>query len=395
MELILTNCLTVPVPLLGPDPQQSVYSNILESIQLVVKKGKNTYSWLGKDCLPDVFGKLQATAIIEYPEDAKKYGLVMDGLEGDIEDGVPGKTGEQGGTITRRSSVSSIASEDSKSQFRSLAKLSQQFLQVFLVGYDILSLPQASEMIQGTLSVEAYAAIGSAHAHLSNRYDPNAGTPPSLENPQEFRRAAQRGLKTKIRRLYDIANVFLSVGLLRKVDNSPGSGNSTDAMASSRRPNFQWAFHMSPRQIQESFIAQRLERTPLRSIAPQQAQWSVSNSGSSDLTSKTTPITAGGNVMGPPDSDVTKDSNDINETSPSGDSIGTPSEENTNPFSSNAENGHCNLLANIHQSGGAFHPSYLASSDAPPTTPGLFRRHSLPTQTQSNATSVASSSQQD
>ncbi len=62
-----------------------------------------------------------------------------------------GGGGGGGGRQSRNASMSSIASDDSKNSFRSLAKLSQQFLQVFLVGYDVLSLPQASEMIQGTL----------------------------------------------------------------------------------------------------------------------------------------------------------------------------------------------------------------------------------------------------
>ena len=161
---------------------------------------------MGKDYRPDVFGKLQAKAVSEYPEDAKKFGLIPGETQSD------GSEPNDEGRFSRRSSFSSVSS-DERTAFRSLAKLSQQFLQVFLVGHDTLSLPFASELIQGTLSKEEYAKIGSAHAHMATRCDPNA-LAPDLENPLEFRRAAQRGLKTKIRRLYDIANVFLSVGLL-------------------------------------------------------------------------------------------------------------------------------------------------------------------------------------
>ena len=224
--------------------------NILESIQVVVKKGKNTYSWMGKQCLPDIFGKLQAQAIAEYPEDAVKYGLKTPDDDA-TDDGSITTTGT-GGKPSRRGSMSSNASEDSKNSFRSLAKLSQQFLQVFLVGYDVLSLPQASEMIQGTLSAEAYAAIGTAHAHIASRFDPTAAPPPCLDNPAEFRRAAQRGLKTKIRRLYDIANVFLSVGILRKVEGATGS-STIDVLSSNRRPNFAWAYEMSIKEVQEMY----------------------------------------------------------------------------------------------------------------------------------------------
>ena len=376
--------------------------NILESIQLVVKKGKNTYSWLGKDYLPDVFGKLQSTAITDYPEDAKRYGLTTADEDPNATDG--------DGIQSRRNSMSSIASDDSKNTFRSLAKLSQQFLQVFLVGYDILSLPQASEMIQGTLSAEAYAAIGSAHAHLATRYDPHAPPPPCLENPLEFRRAAQRGLKTKIRRLYDIANVFLSVGLLRKVDASPTT-STIDALSSNRRPNFQWAFHMSPKQVQERFLTQKRnnlshpqllppsvlalaqvsskadERTPLRTIAAQ-GQWSSKQ----DAAEQTTPVASGSKAQ--PDSATTDGScppsAESNETTPAGDSMGTPSEENTAVFQDSEKNSSRVLLANIHQSGGAFHPSYRAKS----ATPGMLSRLvTLPTQ--QVVASASSTSNQD
>ena len=367
--------------------------NILESIQLVVKKGKNTYTWLGKEYLPDVFGKLQVTAITDYPEDAKKAGLVA----GEEDSDAP-KNDE--GAMSRRNSMSSIASDDSKNTFRSLAKLSQQFLQVFLVGHDILSLPFASELIQGSLSKEEYAKIGSAHAHMVTRYDPNAPAPPSLENPLEFRRAAQRGLKTKIRRLYDIANVFLSVGLLRKVDTSTAS-STIDALSSNRRPNFQWAYAMSPKEIQERFMSQQHnnqshlqllppsalalaqvgiytadETTPLRAIVAQQSQWSSDKKEALASATETTPIASGSKAL--PDN-----GEESNETTPAGESLGPPSD--------NAENG-SRLLANIHQSGGAFNPSYRATPPGfPPTTPGLLSRMvTLPTQKQRAAIAAAS-----
>ena len=368
--------------------------NILESIQLVVKKGKNTYSWLGKEYLPDIFGKLQVTAVTDYPEDAKKYGL----LAGEED---PNASKNDEGVMSRRNSMSSIASDDSKNSFRSLAKLSQQFLQVFLVGHDILSLPFASELIQGSLSKEEYAKIGSAHAYMATRYDPNAPAPPSLENPLEFRRAAQRGLKTKIRRLYDIANVFLSVGLLRKVDTSTAA-STIDALSSNRRPNFQWAYCMSPKEIQERFLSQqhhhnqsllhRLptsalalaqagvyatdERTPLRAIMPQPSQWSSDKKEVVGSATETTPIASGSKAL--PDN-----GGESNETTPAGESLGAPSD--------NAENG-SRLLANIHQSGGAFNPSYRATPPGfPPTTPGLLSRLvTLPTQKQRAAIATAS-----
>lgn len=166
--------------------------NILESVQLVLKKGKNTYTWLGgvgkKEVhFIEVFGQIQEQGILEagYAEDAKKNGLVVDQSQSSC-----------------NGTNSSGTNEATKGEARSLSKLSAQFLQVFLMGYQTLSLPTLSEKIQGTLSAEDYAAIGSANSDTGNT---DLG-----KNPGEFRRAAARGLKTKIRRLYDIANVFLA-----------------------------------------------------------------------------------------------------------------------------------------------------------------------------------------
>jgi transcription factor E2F7/8 len=186
--------------------------NILESICLVCKKQKNTYTWMGTGKLDAVFGRLQAQAIIEYPEEAKKL-LGSSENRCDLPP-VPLKP-------PRRQSKTR--------ENKSLAKLSQEFLQVFLVGHEVLSLPEASDKIQGTTSQEELIAMG-----MEKSEDGNQTT-----GAKELKAAAARGLKTKIRRLYDIANVFLSVGLLKKVD----------ANDSSRRPNFAWSYRLSATQL--------------------------------------------------------------------------------------------------------------------------------------------------
>mmetsp|Transcript_3733 Transcript_3733/g.10843 ORF Transcript_3733/g.10843 Transcript_3733/m.10843 type:complete len:570 (+) Transcript_3733:278-1987(+) len=175
--------------------------NILEAIQLVTKKHKNTYTWMGLEHLDVCFGKLQHEAMEDYPQDARAF-LGVEPV-GNRAPKQPPKGRE----------------------FKSLAKLSQEFLQVFLVGHETLSLPEASDKIQGQTSVEELIAMGQGN---SQEMDDKA-----------LKAAAARGLKTKIRRLYDIANVFLSVGLLRKVD-------SRDA---TRRPNFSWAWPTTPKEI--------------------------------------------------------------------------------------------------------------------------------------------------
>ena len=199
--------------------------NILESISLVEKKQKNTYSWMGMDHLDGMFCDLQAKAILDYPQDAKKHL----GLEDEKE--------------VNPLSFNQLNHyhQDSKKENKSLAKLSQEFLQVFLVGFGTLSLPEASDKIQGTTSEAELVAMGGGARVKAAEGDASApGSEPGLEpNEKANKAAAARGLKTKIRRLYDIANVFLSVGLLKKVDN----------VDTSRRPNFAWSYKLSARDL--------------------------------------------------------------------------------------------------------------------------------------------------
>lgn len=181
--------------------------NILESICLVCKKHKNTYTWMGMEHLDAVFGRLQSQAIAEYPQDAEKF--------------LGSKDRKPFVPVPLKPPRKQSKTRENKS----LAKLSQEFLQVFLVGHETLSLPEASDKIQGTTSMEELIAMGS---NLK-----------SASTEKELKAAAARGLKTKIRRLYDIANVFLSVGLLKKVD----SGDS------SRRPNFSWSYRVTAKEL--------------------------------------------------------------------------------------------------------------------------------------------------
>lgn len=180
--------------------------NILEALQLVVKRGKNTYHWMGNSHLSSQFAILQNEAIEMWPEAAINNGLV---------DKLP---------------TAGVHRKAGNNEIKSLTKLSQLFVQVFLVGFDTINLPQASDIIQGYASTtEKLAELGCGR---------NQSVP---HDPVQLQVAAARGLKTKIRRLYDIANVFLSVGLLirvgRKEDNSH------------RRPHYRWNFRESAQQI--------------------------------------------------------------------------------------------------------------------------------------------------
>ena len=50
--------------------------NILESIQIVSRKCKNTYYWHGTCRLPLIFAKMQVQAVTMWPEDAKRHGIL-------------------------------------------------------------------------------------------------------------------------------------------------------------------------------------------------------------------------------------------------------------------------------------------------------------------------------
>jgi len=202
--------------------------NILESICLVCKKHKNTYTWMGMEHLNTVFGRLQAQAISEYPEDAERFlGCSVTTTGGGDSESKLNNKQQLPPPIPLKPARKQSKSRENKS----LAKLSQEFLQVFLVGHETLSLPEASDKIQGTTSMEELIAMG--RASNNNKASGASAT------EKELKAAAARGLKTKIRRLYDIANVFLSVGLLKKVDRGDAS----------RRPNFSWSYRISAKEL--------------------------------------------------------------------------------------------------------------------------------------------------
>lgn len=116
-------------------------------------------------------------------------------------------------------------SQEKKSPIKekSLGKLSQKFIQLFLIGKDVIELHEASDKIMGENNV----------AH---------GSGASAADITKAQNKANKMMKTKIRRLYDIANVMTSIGLITKSSNIHTVRN---------RPSFKWAFHMSPDMIME------------------------------------------------------------------------------------------------------------------------------------------------
>ncbi|KAG6621363.1 Transcription factor [Phytophthora cinnamomi] len=141
--------------------------NILESIHLVSRKSKNLYNWHGLASLPTSISAMKQ----RYAEMHKSSGG------------------------SKNAEYPSIKSD--RRRGKSLSKLSQMFVQLFLGKEDcIIPLDQAAKQL---IQME------------------------DSENEED------RLLKTKIRRLYDVANVLVSVGLIEKLQ-----------LSNSRKPVFRW-----------------------------------------------------------------------------------------------------------------------------------------------------------
>ncbi|CAI5739716.1 unnamed protein product [Peronospora farinosa] len=142
--------------------------NILESIHLVSRKSKNLYNWHGLVALPTSVNEMK-----------QRYAEVQQSLP------------------TGSSKTECPPFRSDRRRGKSLSKLSQMFVQLFLEKEDcIIPLDQAAKQL---IQME------------------------DSENVED------RLLKTKIRRLYDVANVLVSVGLIEKLQ-----------LSSSRKPLFRW-----------------------------------------------------------------------------------------------------------------------------------------------------------
>jgi E2F/DP family winged-helix DNA-binding domain len=207
--------------------------NILEAMHLVVKRGKNTYGWMGTEHLSRQFALLQHDALCRWPHLAVRQGLIVAHKEDGAEQG---KAATLTPSAKDRGNPTKYADGSLTDGNKSLTRLSQLFLQVFLVGFETTSLPDASDLIHGgRLTKDELAALGSKDGSLPAR------------DSAAFQQACQKGLKRKIRRLYDIANVLLSVGLLRKTENR--KSDSVDG----KRPHFAWNYSLNLQQIRHVY----------------------------------------------------------------------------------------------------------------------------------------------
>lgn len=218
--------------------------NILEAINVVSRKCKNTYNWHGMDGILDTFFALQKEAIKTFEQDAIKTGFKAKMEEMGIEYEEEIKTEQRppsppampAGLAMLLAGAEQVDQKSAKKTLRkkvvasnkekSLGRLSQKFIQLFLVGNETIALTDASDKILGETPV------------------PELPLDAPAEEIMKARNMASKLMKTKIRRLYDIANVLASIGLILKLN---GGNNMNNAMKN--RPSFKWTYPVSPSDI--------------------------------------------------------------------------------------------------------------------------------------------------
>ncbi|XP_013414777.1 uncharacterized protein LOC106176790 isoform X2 [Lingula anatina] len=165
--------------------------NVLESVEVVSRQAKNKYLWHGKTNLPHTLARLKTLAKLEgfaeKIERMKEFEMSRDVDSGD-EFEFPSKLSTM--SVQESLSFQNQENMDAYAQAhlrkdRSLGIMSQKFLMLFLV----------SKPKMLNLDLSAKILIG----------DPNID------------RTDGSKFKTKIRRLYDIANILTSLNLIKKV----------------------------------------------------------------------------------------------------------------------------------------------------------------------------------
>ncbi len=190
--------------------------NVLEAVEIVVRKGKNKYAWFGVSRLPSAIEKIEKFGAksfdIKLPErlslQVSEPSLPIQTNDTDVVNGVKTKANNDADDAdpTNEASTSKAAvgkKETSERREKSLSLMTQKFITLFMEAKD------------GVLSLEDAAA-----AMLMSEGDTDAKTAGDFNEIE---------VKKKIRRLYDIANILSSLRLLSKIH-----------LMDSRKPAFRW-----------------------------------------------------------------------------------------------------------------------------------------------------------
>ncbi|PIK56784.1 putative transcription factor E2F7 [Apostichopus japonicus] len=169
--------------------------NVLESVEMVSRKAKNRYIWHGQCNLTETLKKLKFLGA-KY-----NYGDQLVKLKGLEKTRVVGQKGTCSNVpVASETLPKQFNSEEEGKKEKSLGVMSQKFIMLFLqpLQNKIISLETAARVLYGELSEDI------------------------TDNPK---------FKTKVRRLYDIANILGSLKLIRKVYVQEVRG---------RKPAFEW-----------------------------------------------------------------------------------------------------------------------------------------------------------
>jgi len=194
--------------------------NILESVCIVSRVKKNTYQWHGTDGLPGMFASLQKEGLEEMAAKEAEAAAVAAGggdkAEGDKPEGQQVVVENIGGKKTK-----------------GVAKTCKKFFQIFLTtGQTHVAVSDAANIIEGPL------------------------TP-----------ANQKALT---RRIYDIANVLQSCGIIEKYN--VGSTSDTN------KPGFRWSYQVPPEEMSKYLPEGQGDASLPLGVVQQQQQhnpWSV------------------------------------------------------------------------------------------------------------------------
>jgi len=192
-------------------------ANVLESIEVVVRRAKNQYTWHGVRRLPESLKRLKEAALKEFGTDFNggdeiATATTTSSIEGSDDGKVDDDSNRSSPTTTTSAAAAAAAQftavargfvgqgrfavpseEFDCRREKSLGLLSQKFVQLFLASKtNVVSLDTAAKILLGDLADDAK-------------------------------------LKTKVRRLYDIANILCSLHLIEKIH-----------IVSSRKPAFIW-----------------------------------------------------------------------------------------------------------------------------------------------------------
>eukprot|EP00986_Skeletonema_menzelii_P001563 scaffold409_cov143-Skeletonema_menzelii.AAC.12 len=222
--------------------------NILESIDIVARVKKNTYRWHGTGDLPKFFAKLQRDAIEEQ---------------------------------TRKANGTWVEDPD-KPKTKGMATTCQKLLKIFLsTGQSEFTLSYAADIIMGPAAQAAEEAARAAAAAQEAARNPiplpNPLAPPTLP-PADLvdlppmdaptipdddgataaaatttggKVPAQKAMKTKVRRMYDIANVLQALGVLTK--------NNVGSTSDNNKPSLKWTFYLTAEEISQYGASAQLE----------------------------------------------------------------------------------------------------------------------------------------